>query len=119
MYIYFWIYLFYFVAYGLKTKKINCIHAIIESYILKYFFKIKINIFYLCLQTALHISAHIGCPKNIQKLLNHKANLLLQDSNGYTALDIALNTENTVCIKLLKDASGKFIILVLLGFFVY
>jgi ankyrin repeat protein len=61
------------------------------------------------LQTALHISAYIGCPKNIQTLLNHNANVMLQDSNGLTALDIALNTENTTCIKLLKDASGNLI----------
>lgn len=62
------------------------------------------------LQTALHISAHIGCPKNIQTLLNYNANLMLQDSNGFTALDIALNEENTICSKLLKDALGNFII---------
>lgn len=61
----------------------------------------------LYLQTALHISAHIGCSKNIQTLLNHNANLLLQDSNGLTALDIVLNAENTECIKLLKNASGN------------
>lgn len=59
------------------------------------------------MQTALHISAHIGCPKNIQTLLNHNANLILRDSNGFTALDIALNSENTACSKLLKDASGE------------
>lgn len=34
---------------------------------------------------------------------------MLQDSNGFTALDIALNEENTICSKLLKDASGNFI----------
>lgn len=34
---------------------------------------------------------------------------MLRDSNGFTALDIALNEENTVCSKLLKDASGNFI----------
>lgn len=59
------------------------------------------------MQTALHISAHIGCPKNIQTLLNHNANLILQDSNGFTALDIAVSAENVVCSKLLKDASGE------------
>jgi len=32
---------------------------------------------------------------------------MLQDSNGFTALDIAHNAENTVCSKLLKDASGE------------
>ncbi|XP_022171675.1 leucine-rich repeat serine/threonine-protein kinase 1 isoform X1 [Myzus persicae] len=58
-------------------------------------------------RTALHISAHIGCPKNIQTLLNHNANIILQDSNGFTALDIALSAENTVCSKLLKDASDS------------
>lgn len=35
---------------------------------------------------------------------------MLKDSNGLTALDIALYAENTVCIKLLKDASGNFYI---------
>lgn len=32
---------------------------------------------------------------------------MLQDSNGFTALDLAINAENTVCVKLLKDASGN------------
>jgi len=32
---------------------------------------------------------------------------MLQDSNGLTALDIALSAENTICSKLLKDASGE------------
>lgn len=74
---------------------------------------------FLYLQTALHISAHIGCPKNIQTLLKHNANLMLNDSNGFTALDIALNAEDAVCSKLLKDASGNlktFVILYLLDF---
>lgn len=32
---------------------------------------------------------------------------MLQDSNGLTALDIAISSENTECRKLLKDASGN------------
>lgn len=56
----------------------------------------------------MHISAQIGCPKNIQTLLNHNASLMLKDSNGFTALDIALNAQNTNCSKLLKNASGNF-----------
>lgn len=32
---------------------------------------------------------------------------MLQDLNGQTALDIAINSENTECHKLLKDASGN------------
>lgn len=55
----------------------------------------------------MHISAHIGCPQNIQTLLNHNANLMLQDSNGFTAYDLAINAEHIVCVKLLKDASGN------------
>lgn len=38
---------------------------------------------------------------------------MLQDSNGFTALDIALNTENIICSKLLKDASGNVIIILI------
>lgn len=44
---------------------------------------------------------------------------MLQDSNGFTALDIALSAENTICSKLLKDASGNFIIFVLLDILYY
>lgn len=32
---------------------------------------------------------------------------MLQDSNGLTALDIAIHSENTECHKLLKDALGN------------
>lgn len=56
----------------------------------------------------MHISAHIGCPKNIKTLINHNANLMLLDSDGFTALDIALNTKNTACSEILKDATGNF-----------
>lgn len=70
--------------------------------------------FFFFFQTALHMSAHIGCPKNVQTLLNHNANFLLKDSNGFTALDIALNAGNTICTKLLKDALGNFKTLVVL-----
>jgi len=78
---------------------LNQYPKLICIYLIKFIFSL--------LQTALHISAHIGCPKNIQTLLNYNANLMLRDSNGFTALDIALNAENTACSKLLKDASGE------------
>lgn len=42
-------------------------------------------------------------------LLEHDANLLIRDSNGMTAVDLADKCGHVKCVEILKDAASKFL----------
>ena len=55
----------------------------------------------------LHICAEHGNAKNIEKLLEYSANLMVTDSNGLTALRICENNDNVRCCQILKAAAKR------------
>lgn len=59
------------------------------------------------LQTPLHLSAEHGLRSNVSLLLQHEANMLLRDSNGMTACDLADKAGHVDCTAVLKEAAGE------------
>ena len=68
----------------------------------------------MCLKTALQTAALQGALQNVELLLEFGADLLAQDDNGQTALDLAEQGEHTACMKVLMNAAGKYLILFLI-----
>ncbi|KAF5301002.1 hypothetical protein FQR65_LT08985 [Abscondita terminalis] len=56
-------------------------------------------------KTPLHLSAEHGHVSNINVLLQHNANMLLRDTNGMTASDLADKAGHVKCMNVLKDAA--------------
>lgn len=69
----------------------------------------------ICFQTPLHVCAECGYYNNIKVLLQHNADFLIKDGNGFTALEIAEKCGQVKCAELIKDAAGKCFAL----FFIY
>ncbi|KAG5871199.1 hypothetical protein JTB14_025099 [Gonioctena quinquepunctata] len=55
-------------------------------------------------KAPLHLAAEHGHSKNLSMLLQHGANLLLRDSNGMTASDLADKCGHSKCVLILKEA---------------
>lgn len=60
-------------------------------------------------KTPLHLAAEHGHSSNIHLLLEHNADMLLRDSSGMTASDLADKGGHISCTTLLKDAFSKYI----------
>ncbi|XP_049820088.1 leucine-rich repeat serine/threonine-protein kinase 1 isoform X2 [Aethina tumida] len=58
-------------------------------------------------KTPLHLSAEHGHCSNISMLLEHNANLLMRDSNGLTAADLADKCGHSKAVDLLKNAANE------------
>ncbi|XP_018323262.1 leucine-rich repeat serine/threonine-protein kinase 1 isoform X2 [Agrilus planipennis] len=58
-------------------------------------------------KTPLHLSAEHGHCSNVSVLLQHDANMLIRDSNGMTASDLADKARHTRCMMLLKEAADS------------
>lgn len=57
-------------------------------------------------KTALHISSEYGHAQNVDVLLASGASHIVQDSNGFTAFDLAEKSGHAVVLDLLKQAAG-------------
>jgi len=57
--------------------------------------------------TLLHTAAHKGTYNMLSLLIDQGADAFVIDHNGNTALDLAIQEENTFCIDLLKSAMQK------------
>lgn len=55
-------------------------------------------------RTALHLAAFVGNLKCVKKLIKSGAGILLEDRNGHTALDLAIQCKNTDCVQYLQNA---------------
>ncbi|XP_044740580.1 leucine-rich repeat serine/threonine-protein kinase 1 isoform X2 [Chrysoperla carnea] len=56
-------------------------------------------------RTALHLSAEHGHKSNIETLLEHNASLVVRDSSGMTAFDIADKSSHVECMNILREAA--------------
>lgn len=59
-------------------------------------------------KTALHLSAELGYTSNVKTLLEAQAAFTIKDMNGLTAQDLASRNGHDECVKILKDAIGKY-----------
>lgn len=58
----------------------------------------------------MHLSAEHGHNGNVSILLEHDSNIHIRDANEMTPLNLAEKGGHVKCVKLLKDAAGKFAI---------
>ncbi|KAL1122208.1 hypothetical protein AAG570_003613 [Ranatra chinensis] len=56
-------------------------------------------------RTALHVCAEHGFSDNVELLVQHGADLMAKDANGFTALDIAEKCDHSKCMEILKQAA--------------
>jgi ankyrin repeat protein len=55
----------------------------------------------------LHIAAENGNPNIVKLLLEHKADVLAKDGNGFTAMDIAEQAGHINVMILLRNSVGR------------
>lgn len=58
----------------------------------------------------MHLSAEHGHRSNIEVLLEFNASLVIRDSSGLTAFDIADKSSHTECMNILREAAGLYFI---------
>ena len=58
------------------------------------------------MQTPLHVCAEHGFSGNVVLLVQHGADLMAKDANGFTPLDIAEKSDHVDCMSVLKQAAG-------------